>query len=423
MKTNRRDFLSAGLVGSFAATLPFTSGCSQAVKSTNTDYSKLDDILNQPVLKKEYFTTPVIIESLELLRFKDSYLCRVKSTDGAEGISVGHPFYQIVLEFIFVRLLQPYFIGKDARNLDSLLEEVTNLNLNYRFQGSALGVPMAAIEFAILDMLGRIADLPMGKLIGDIHNPKLGVYLANDNRGRSAEESIERLVPFVKENKVKAIKIKIGAGHGSYNVDNPPGRTEKWIPMVRETLGDDMVLYADSNGSYTVDEAIRVGKQLEEYRYEFYEEPVMYDWYEETKQVADALNIPVAGGEQEPGIHAFRWLIGNNALQIVQPDTYYFGGMIRSMKVARMAEIYGVEFTPHMSGGGLGYIYMLHMTSAVPNACKYHEFKSSQTNVPFECRSSNLAVEDGLIKVPTGPGSGVEVDPEFVDKHSVIVAN
>ena len=74
MKTNRRDFLSAGLVGSFAATLPFTSGCSQAVKSTNTDYSKLDDILNQPVLKKEYFTTPVIIESLELLRFKDSYL-------------------------------------------------------------------------------------------------------------------------------------------------------------------------------------------------------------------------------------------------------------------------------------------------------------------------------------------------------------
>ena len=101
------------------------------------------------------------------------------------------------------------------------------------------------------------------------------------------------------------------------------------IPLVRKTFGDEMVLYADSNGFYSVEEAIRVGKLLEEYRFEFFEEPVPFDWYEETKQVADALSIPVAGGEQEYSLHGFRWLIANDGLQIVQPDTYYFGGMIR----------------------------------------------------------------------------------------------
>ena len=98
-----------------------------------------------------------------------------------------------------------------------------------------------------------------------------------------------------------------------------------------------------------------MGRLLEEYRYGFFEEPVMFDWYEETKQVADALTLPVAGGEQEYSLHGFRWLIANEGLQIVQPDNYYFGGMIRSMKVARMAKAFGKDCTPHMSGGGLGY--------------------------------------------------------------------
>jgi len=181
-----------------------------------------------------------------------------------------------------------------------------------------------------------------------------------------------------------------------------------------------MVLYADSNGFYTVEEAIRVGKLLEEFDYQFFEEPVSFDWYEETKQVADALSIPIAGGEQEFSLHGFRWLIANSGLQIVQPDIYYFGGMIRSMKVALMAQAFGKSCTPHMSGGDLGFLYMMHFASALPNGMPHHEFKGFNTNIVFECKTSPLKSVNGVVKVPTGPGSGVDIDPDYLKKFQVV---
>ena len=163
-----------------------------------------------------------------------------------------------------------------------------------------------------------------------------------------------------------------------------------------------------------------MGRILEEYRFEFFEEPVPFDWYEETKQVADSLAIPVAGGEQEYSLHGFRWLIANDGIQIVQPDNYYFGGMIRSMKVALMADALGRKCTPHMTGGGLGFLYMIHFVSALPNALAYHEFKGLKTEIAFECKTSPLTVDNGYIQVPTGPGSGVGIDPGFKSKFQLI---
>jgi L-alanine-DL-glutamate epimerase-like enolase superfamily enzyme len=92
------------------------------------------------------------------------------------------------------------------------------------------------------------------------------------------------------------------------------------------------------------------------------------------------------------------------------------------MKVARMAEAFGKKCTPHMSGGGLGYLYMMHFVSALPNAMPHHEFKGLKTNVQFECKTSPLKVMDGKIKVPTGAGLGVEIDPDFVRKHQLVKA-
>jgi L-alanine-DL-glutamate epimerase-like enolase superfamily enzyme len=181
-----------------------------------------------------------------------------------------------------------------------------------------------------------------------------------------------------------------------------------------------MVIYADSNGSYTAEEAIRVGKIMEEYKLDFYEEPVPFDWYEETKEVADAVKIPIAGGEQEPSLHMFRWLIANDALQIVQPDMFYFGGMIRSMRVARMAAEFNMQCTPHISGSGLGYLYMMHFVSAIPNAGPYHEFKGFNKELPFECKTSSLSSDDGVVTVPSGPGLGIEIEPGYIGKHKIV---
>jgi len=127
MKTNRRSFLETSFLGSVAAALPLSAlGADVPRLSSKTQhprYAKLDEILSQPVLTRELFTSPVIIETLELLRYRDSFLCRVRSRDGAEGISVGHGGLNALYP-IFLLKLQPFFIGKDARDLDLLMEKV-----------------------------------------------------------------------------------------------------------------------------------------------------------------------------------------------------------------------------------------------------------------------------------------------------------
>ena len=416
MKTSRRKFIETGVTGSLAA---FGPGILFQNNPLKEKYAKLDEIIKKQVLNKQMFPDPVIIETLQLLRLNNTFLCRVRSKNGAEGISVANNDQMRSLYPIFKNRLQPFFIGKDARNLEELLEGVYVYQSNYKMQNLALWVPLATIEFAILDMLGRIAGKSIGELIGTIHNRKIAVYQANGDRGISAEATIGRIRKEVEGSDAGAIKFKIG-GRMSNNFEEPAGRTEKLIPLVRKTFGEKMVLYADSNGSYTTDEAIRIGKILEEYRIDFYEEPVPFDWYEETLEVAGALKIPIAGGEQEPSLHLFRWLIANDALQIVQPDMFYFGGMIRSMKVARMAEAFGKDCTPHISGSGIGYLYMMHFVSAIPNAGPYHEFKGFNNELPYECKTSSLSSDKGIVTVPSGPGLGIEIDPEYIRKHEVV---
>ena len=140
----------------------------------------------------------------------------------------------------------------------------------------------------------------------------------------------------------------------SKNADSLPGRTEKLIPLVREAFGKEMTLYADSNSSYDVAKAIEIGRLMEEYDYGFYEEPCRFDHFEDTKAVADALRIPVAGGEQEFSEYGFRWMIANRGVDIVQPDLHYHGGFIRSMRVARMAHAAGLLVYPAHVGLGPG---------------------------------------------------------------------
>lgn len=425
MKTNRRKFISTAVIGGLAATtLPLSSYASEpktldSPLDLKARYAKLDEILKQPVLKKELFPSSVIIESLELLRLKNNFLCRVRSKDGAVGISVANNSQMRSLYSVFVNRLQPFFIGKDARNLDALVDEVYVFQSNYKMQSLALWVPLATIEFAILDMLGHLANKSIGQLIGEINNPQVPVYWANGERGISAELTIEHLIESVGESNAKALKFKVG-GRMSNNFEDPKGRTEKLIPLVRKTFGDKMVIYADSNGSYTVDEAIRIGRILEEYKIDLYEEPVPFDWYEETKQVNEALKIPIAGGEQEASLHGFRWLIANDALQIVQADMFYFGGMVRAMKVARMAHAFGKLHVPHISASGLGYLYMMHFVSAIPNAGPYHEFEGINKDIPFECKTSSLSSTDGVITVPTGPGLGIDIDPDYIKLHKTV---
>jgi L-alanine-DL-glutamate epimerase-like enolase superfamily enzyme len=103
---------------------------------------------------------------------------------------------------------------------------------------------------------------------------------------------------------------------------------------------------------------------LEEIKAVYFEEPCEFDHPEATKEVADALTIPIAGGEQEYSHWRFRWMIANRGVDIVQPDLHYYGGMIRSIRVARMADVAQMPTTAHISGG-FGFVYMLHFASSI----------------------------------------------------------
>lgn len=417
----RRAFLKTSLFAGMGASI-FQPACASAKSVTPTstipDYSALDAALSEPVLKKDLFPDPVIIEACELLEYNGNYMIRVRSKEGAEGYCVGHNIRMPHLYPIQLMLVNPYFIGKDARDLDQLIEGVFMYKNNYKYQGYTLWIPVATVEMAILDMLGRIAQKSMGELIGDIHNTEIAIYRANNNRGRSAEESIERIKALQAETGAKAVKFKVGGRRS--NPEVPTGRTERLIPMMRKAFGEDITIFADCNGSYDATEAIRIGKMLEQHRIDLFEQPVPTDWYEDWKLTANALDIPIASGGGEVSIRNFRWLIGNEAVQMVQQDLFYFGGMIRCMKVARMAAAKGYVCTPHISGTGLGYIYMMHFVSAIPNAGPFHEFKGVGNEVPFECATSSLKPENGILHLPKGIGSGVEIDPDFIAKHRIL---
>ncbi|HEX4154764.1 MAG TPA: mandelate racemase/muconate lactonizing enzyme family protein [Acidobacteriaceae bacterium] len=425
---DRRRFLATALTGSAAAAASPATALGQFLNAPRHGlpgtlqerYAQLDAILQQPVFKRELFKDPVIIQSVELLTRDKQYICRVRSKDGHEGISVSNSQQMEVLYPIFTKRIAPFFLGKDARDLEQLIPASTVYQNNYKATGLAIWVPIATLEFALLDMFGRMANRSIGLLLSDkIYNPAISVYQANGERGISAEETIEHLKRDVAISHAKAIKFKLG-GRMSHP-ETPAGRSQKLIPLVRETFGPDMIISADANGSYTPAEAIPIGRLMQQYKYAFFEEPVPFDWYEETKQVSDALEIPIAGGEQEPSTHNFRWLIANGGLSIVQQDMFYFGGMVRCMQVARMAAALGKQCIPHISSTGLGYVYMMHFVSSIPNSGPFHEFKEFNNVLPYHCATSTLRSDaNGVIRVPTGPGFGVEIDPAFLAKCTVV---
>lgn len=421
MDTERRKFIKKATLASTLGALGVNTLSKAKGKLNEIQEEEIDKVLKAPVLITTNLTSPVWIKSIELLRKENNFICRVKSKDGAEGISVSNNMQMKDLYPIFIHRIQPFFIGKDARDWERLLDEVYVYQSNYKLQSLALWVPLATLEFAVLDLLGKLANKSIGEMLGKIHHPKIAVYQANNFRGKSAEESVDLIEAQVRSTGAKALKFKVG-GRMSNNQDFPKGRTEALIPMVRDRFGPKMVIYADSNGSYTVEEAIRIGKIMEDYGYDFYEEPVPFDWYEETLKVTNAIKIPIAGGEQEPSMRNFRWLIKNDALDIVQPDIFYFGGMIRAMKVANMAATKGKTCTPHISGSGLGYLYMMHFVSALPNAGPYHEFKGFNHEIPLVNSSSSLNSVNGMVEVPTGPGLGITLAPAFIAAHKSVNA-
>jgi L-alanine-DL-glutamate epimerase-like enolase superfamily enzyme len=413
MKLNRRNFLGAGAAG-----LLMTPYSARAAGRADELSARIDRALGLPLVRQELFKRPVKIASMELLRNGELFLVRVRSTDGAEGVSVAHKQSMKFTYPIFVGMVAPFFVGRDAREVEHLVDGVYKKDINYKWHGLPFFTCIAAAEIAVLDLLGKVAGKPLGELFGRIVRAEIDMYPASGNRGNEARAEVAHLQKLVGESGARAFKFRLG-GRMKYD-EASTKRDRELVPLLRKTFGERTFIYGDGNSSYDVPQAIRTGRMLEEHKINIFEEPVPYDHYEETKQVADALRIPLAGGEQEMSTRQFRWMIERDAWQIVQPDLLYFGGFTRSIRVARMAEAAGKDCNPHMSGGGLGYVYVLHYASCVPNAGPFQELKGYDKDLPVACDTSTLRSKGGKISVPTGPGLGVEIDPGFIKRAAAV---
>jgi L-alanine-DL-glutamate epimerase-like enolase superfamily enzyme len=411
---SRRTFLIRTL-GSSAALLGPRRGAAGRVEMVADD--ALPGICEQPVLNTEFLDSPIKVASIELLKHGSDYLVRTRSTNGLEVVTVPNPARMKLAFPVFLSVVAPRFVNRDAREIENVQWQLYRSG-NYKLQGLLFWVSLMAVEAALLELMGQAAQRPVADFFGGRVRRDIPVYYASGNRGNTPEAEIEHLRKLIAGSGAKAVKIRLG-GRMSRNADSLPGRTEALIPLVRKVFGDQLTLYADANSSYDAPEAIRIGRMLQEYGYGFYEEPCPFDDLWSTKEVADALEIPVAGGEQEFSLHRYRWAIAQRGVDIVQPDLHYGGGFIRATRVARMAAAAGLSVVPHMSGGGLGYLDVVQFASFTPNIGPHMEFKGN-ASIPVLCGSSSLRCENGVVRCPEGPGFGVQVDPDFVKAARVV---
>ncbi|MBT9780020.1 mandelate racemase/muconate lactonizing enzyme family protein [Clostridium sp. MCC353] len=374
--------------------------------------AELDQVLESEVLDLRGLDQPVIIESIELLFNCGQYFVRTVSKDGLTGISVTNDRVRFCYP-ILQQQIAPYFIGKDARDLERLLDEVYVYESNYKLAGIPYFACLSFLELSILDLLAKAKEVSLGRLFGERIHDYANVYVASGNRHTTPEEELEILRKEVERVGAKAIKYKIG-GRMSRNKDSMAGRSEELIYGTRRYFGDDMIIHADGNGSYDVETAVRYGRVMEEINGYFYEEPCPFDDLWATKAVRDSLDIPLAFGEQETSMRRFKWLVEHHGTDVIQPDILYNGGLIRTTKVAKMAQLAGMTVTPHVSTG-FCFVYILHLSSYTPNIGKYQENKKG-FEITNELLDGQLTLADGRINIPDSVGIGIRENHEIIKK-------
>jgi L-alanine-DL-glutamate epimerase-like enolase superfamily enzyme len=406
---NRRDFLKASAGGAALANGFALHAADMA--SEILEYQK-------PVFNlHKFFNAPVKIASIELLQAHNQFFLRTRSTDGAEGIVQTKDIADYT-QLLAHRVI-PHFLGKDARDLEHLVDEVYVTSSNYKLAGQAFWCPVAYVEQSLFDLMGKTLKKPVGELMGGVLRKEIPVYLSGSGRETTAEEEVEIYVRGVENTGAKAVKFKIG-GRMSDNHDASPGRTDTILELAQKKLAGKVTLMADANGSYDAKNAIEIGKRLQEMKYLWFEEPCPWEELSETKKVADALELKIAFGEQNSSLWQFQWIIDNKVCDVIQPDLNYNGGFTRAARVARMARKANMWICPHNTQTGAASVNILQFAATTQNIGPWMEYVSRGPAKKESWYTPNFEIKNGVIPVPTGPGMGLEFDPDFLKSAKVV---
>jgi L-alanine-DL-glutamate epimerase-like enolase superfamily enzyme len=359
----------------------------------------------------------VKIASIETFGRPEVALVRVTTDDGAVGWGQVAPYHADATVEVLHRQVAPHALGRDALAIEALVDDVPERE--YKFRGSHLYRALAGVETALWDLRGKLEQRPVCQLLGGSAG-RVSAYASSMRRDIEPEEEAERLVHLRERAGFSAFKVRIGKECG-HDEDESPGRTEAVVACVRAGLGDDATLLVDANSCYSPGTAIEVGQLLAAHGVSHFEEPCPYWELEWTREVTAVLELDVAGGEQDWDEVVWRRMIDMRAVDVVQPDVCYVGGLTRAVRVARWAAEAGLPCTPHSANHSLVLVFTLHLLASVPNAGPYLEFSiEPDADYPWQAGmyEPRPRVANGEVWVPEQPGWGVEISDDWLSRSA-----
>ena len=365
------------------------------------------------------------IQRIEAYCREEVGFVRVVTDDGAQGWGQVSTYHPDISALILHRQVAPWVLGQDVRELASIGALADRVcEKEHKFPGSHLYRAIGGVDTALWDLHGRLRGEPVCRLLGGEPGP-LRAYASSMKRDITPEDEARRFALLRERDGFDAFKFRIGAEYG-HDQDEWPGRTEAIVPLVRRTLGDDVALLVDANSCYSPRRAIEVGQLLQAHGVCHFEEPCPYWEMDHTRQVREALSLDVTGGEQDNYLPAWEHMVKIGAVDVLQPDVCYMGGMARTLRVAQLGQAAGLPVTPHSANLSLVTLFTMHLLRAIPNAGPYLEFSIEGLDYyPWQqglYEESPYGVVNGCVTVTDRPGWGVEISRDWLARAHLSVS-
>ncbi|MFJ1300039.1 mandelate racemase/muconate lactonizing enzyme family protein [Pseudomonadota bacterium AL_CKDN230030165-1A_HGKHYDSX7] len=353
-----------------------------------------------------------------LYKQRGSCIVEIETADGIVGWGECYGPSQVARAYIESQYAAR-IIGRDPFDVEVIWEDLYNRIKDYGNKGMAISA-LSGIDIALWDIIGKTCGKPIHKLIGGAYRTEVQSYATGlyfIDMDRLIEEAVEEAQGYVAEG-FTAIKMKIGLGSPKLDLER--------VRAVREAVGGDVRLMVDANHCFTVPAAIRLGRELEKLDVEWFEEPISPEDLDGYVEVTRALDMAVAGGENEFTRWGFRDIVARKAMDIVQPDVCAAGGISECRKIATLAAAHGVECVPHAWGSAIGLAATLHFIAALPDQPPSFRpmpplLEFEQCENPFRdlLTAEPIVQHRGVVQIPTGAGLGIEVKREIIERYKV----
>ena len=331
----------------------------------------------------------------------DVVVIKMTDEDGVEGIAtaLGARSGNITQQFLH-EVLAPAVLGKDSTNREAIQHQLYTIDRHITFFPNYLPGP---VDAALYDMAAKRANLPLYRYLGG-YRTSLPVY-ASGLFLATVDDYVKEALHY------KAMGIPAYKSH-------PCGPWQKDLEIaiaVREAVGDDYVLMFDPVAEYTLDQAIKIGRTLEKLNYLWFEEPFRDHEIEKYARLCAALDIPVANTETSRGDHrGVAQYIHQRATDIVRGDVSWKWGVTGTLKIAHLAEAFGLNCEIHTTTMAYMDMANLQVSCAIRN-CDYFELFVPEESFRFPMKGALPIDEKGHIHVSEKPGIGVEIDWDLVD--------